>query len=149
MVEKTVIKAFEHCVREEFARADLEIYGINHYRPSYTAHVYFNDKRVPTDGFDEERISYAGCFSVFGHADCAGDDGHCIVPTGQRRFDDRPSHPLTKAFKRVVVTDALRRAIESGKKLSVTLVVFADAESDDVDGDRLLDFQGMQLVTFR
>lgn len=148
MVEKRVLKAFRHDVVEEFSRADLEFYGINHYRPSYTVHVYFNDKRVPTDDVDEERASYAGSFSVFGHAKCAGDDDHCIVPPGQRRFDDRPSHPLTKAFKRVVVTDALQRAVDAGERLSVTLVAFADAEADEVDG-KLLDFEGMQLVAFQ
>jgi hypothetical protein len=26
----------------DFRRADLELYGINHFRPSYTAHVYLN-----------------------------------------------------------------------------------------------------------
>lgn len=147
MVEKNGIKAFLHDVAGEFTRADLEFYGINHYRPSYTVYVYFNDKRVPTDDVDEERPSYAGSFSVFGHATCAGDDGHCVVPLGQRRFDDRPSHPLTKAFKRVVVTDALRRAVNEGEKLSVTLMAFTDAEPDEVDG-KLLEFEGMQLVTF-
>ena len=27
---------------EPFARADLEIYGIDHFRPSYVADIYFN-----------------------------------------------------------------------------------------------------------
>lgn len=35
---------------------------------------------------------------------------------GLRRFEDRPSHPLTRVFKRVVITDALRRALQTGAR---------------------------------
>ena len=48
----------------------------------------------------------------------------------------------------MVVTDALQRAVDAGERLTVTLVAFADAEPDEVDG-KLLEFEGMQLVTFQ
>ncbi len=36
------------------ARADLELYGIDHFRPSYTALVFFNDAAVTTANAEPE-----------------------------------------------------------------------------------------------
>ena len=130
----------------EFDKARLEIYGINHFRPSYSVRVFFNDKKVNKNTCTDDRESYAGTFSIFGHAQCAGDDGHCHVPTGQRRFDTRPSHPLTRAFKRIDVTQALKRVINDNAD-ELTITVFVAAENVEFEGKHLLDIQGMQLVT--
>jgi hypothetical protein len=132
--------------RLEFARADLEIYRINHFRPSYTAHVYLN--AADSDELEPTSDSYAGSFSIFGHRRCYGDEGHCDVHEHLRRFDDRLSHPLTRAFKRVIITDALRRAVRSGAR-TVTITLDAHAPADEVAADEpLLDFEGLQIATF-
>jgi hypothetical protein len=129
----------------EFARADLEIYGINHFRPSYTAHVYLN--APDTDDLEAGHASYAGSFSIFGHQRCSGDEGHCDVHEHLRRFDDRPSHPLTRAFKRVIVTDALRRVLQAGtREVTVTFVILTAGPVPA--GEPLLDYQGLQISTF-
>jgi hypothetical protein len=133
---------------EPFARADLELYRIDHFRPSFVARVFFNDPDLSVENASEDRPSYAGTFAVLGHQRCFGDEGHCEVPTESRRFDDRPSHPLTRAFRRVVVTDALRRVLPSGGELTVTLVVSARADDDAKDGGALLNLGGMQLSKF-
>jgi hypothetical protein len=129
-----------------FARADLEVYGINHYRPSYTAEIYLN-----VSGEEELRPDhefYAGSFSIFGHGTCVGSEGHCETHSHLRRFDDRPSHPLTRAFKRVVITDALRRALSSsGSEVTVTIAATALAGEGPGEGP-LLDFTGAQIATF-
>jgi hypothetical protein len=135
-----------------FARADLELYGINTFRPSFVGHVFFNAPDVDTDALDQPEAtqgdSYAGRFALFGHQRCVGDEGHCEQPTTRRRFDDRPSHPLTRAFRRVVVTDAFRRVVASGERLSVTILVIASADDDiEYDGP-LLDIDGLQVATF-
>jgi hypothetical protein len=130
----------------EFARADLEIYGINHFRPSYTAHVYLN--APDTDDLEAGHASYAGSFSIFGHQRCSGDEGHCETHAHLRRFDDRPSHPLTRAFKRVVITEPLRRALaEAAGRVTVTFVVVGPDEIPE-PADSLLDFEGLQISTF-
>jgi hypothetical protein len=135
-----------------FARADLEIYGINTFRPSFVGHVFFNDAAVDTDVLDApdatQRDSYAGRFALFGHQRCVGDEGHCEQPTARRRFDDRPSHPLTRAFRRVLVTDALRRIVTSGQDLTVTILVIASADDDIEYEGPLLDINGLQIATF-
>jgi hypothetical protein len=131
----------------DFSRADLEIYGINHFRPSYTAHVYLN---APASGeLEVSHDSYAGSFSIFGHGRCYGSEGHCEAHSHIRRFDDRPSHPLTRAFKRVVITEALRRTLQTGtRQLTVTFVVVAPDEDLPPGREPVLDFQGLQVTTF-
>jgi hypothetical protein len=147
MVERHVFGPFKHRASPTFQRADLEFFGINHFRPSYVARIYFNDPDVGPDNATEERESYAGSFAIFGHQRCSGDEGHCEVHEHARRFDDRPSHPLTRAFKRVVVTDALRRCLDRDE-LSITVVVASDPQETTESGEPLLDFQGMQITTF-
>jgi hypothetical protein len=137
-----------HATTDALARADLEFYRINHYRPSFTVLIFFNDPKVTARNASRERPSYAGNFSIFGHQRCVGSEGHCEVHVAARRFDDRPSHPLTRAFKRVTVTDALRRATAESESVTITLVAVADPNADvEFDGP-LLDFEGLQLTTF-
>jgi hypothetical protein len=105
----------------DFQRADLVFYGVDHSGPSYEARIYLNnpdaDLRTPRDAASH----YAGSFTIFGHAGCAGDAGHCEVPAGPRDpFDRRPPHPLTPQTKTVIVTDALRQVHDD--KLQVTVV---------------------------
>ena len=146
--EKYVFGPVRLAIGMDFSRADLELYRINHFCPSFVAHVFFNDEDVDVENADEDRTSYAGTFALLGHQRCVGDEGHCDVPTEARRFDDRPSHPLTRAFRRVVVTDALRRAVADTSEVTVTIIVTARAdESLEHDGP-LLDLDGLQISCF-
>jgi len=131
-----------------YRRAELEFYGINHFRPSYVARLFFNDPGVYVDSSTEKRPTYAGSFAIFGHSVCVGEEGHCVAHPHLRRFDDRPSHPLTRAFKRVIVTDALRRCQEEADELTVTVVATADMRRATAYEGPLLDFNSMQLTTF-
>jgi hypothetical protein len=152
MRKKRTFEPVEVEVSPTFTRADLELYGINHFRPSFTVWVFLNDPKVTERNADPERPSFAGSFSIFGHQRCVGDEGHCEVHEHARRFDDRPSHPLTRAFKRVIVTEALRRCIDAEGRGTVTvtaLAATADVDAADMKFDGpLLDFTGMQLTTF-
>jgi hypothetical protein len=147
MAEKYEYGPVQVEVPGDLARADLEFYGIDHFRPSYTALIFFNDPDVDVDSASEDRESYAGRFAIFGHQRCVGDDGHCEVHEHLRRFDDRPSHPLTRAFKRVIVTDALRRQAATGE-LKVTVIASADPEEAGEHEGPLLSFEGLQITTF-
>jgi hypothetical protein len=146
MIEKHVFGRIALDLPESLQRADLEFYGINHFRPSFTALIFFNDAEVDENSASADRESFAGSFSIFGHQRCSGSEGHCEVHPYARRFDDRPSHPLTRAFKRVVVTPAVQRV--GRKRLTITVIAASDpGEEADFDGP-LLDSQGMQLTTF-
>jgi hypothetical protein len=148
MAERHVYGPIEFTVSDAMTRADLEFYGIDHFRPSYVALVFFNDPDVNEANADEERASYAGRFAIFGHQRCVGDEGHCEVHDHLRRFDDRPSHPLTRAFKRVPVTEALRRLAGAGQ---LTITVIAAASPDEVGDypEPLLSFEGLKLTMFK
>ena len=148
MIERRIFGPLDHGITRPFARADLEIFGINTFRPSYTVHIFLNDIKIRKLDRIKERPTYAGRFSVFGHSKCVGDDMHCHVSMDTRRFDDRPSHPLTPAFRRVVITDALQKAIKAGKKITITFLGGTFAEKGDFEGKNLVEFSGLQIVTF-
>ena len=147
MIERYVFGPVPNTLTETMTRADLEFYGINHFRPSYLARIFFNDPDVDVDNADEDRPSYAGSFAIFGHPTCFGNDGHCEVHQHTRRFDDRPSDPLTRAFKRVVVTDALQHCV-GAPEITITVVASCDPDATMPEEGPLLDLQGMQLTTF-
>jgi hypothetical protein len=150
MMEVHAFKPFKPDFGRRFKRADLEIYGIDHYRPSYSGLVFFNAGKIDAAKVDGSHPNCGGMFSVFGHPECVGDEGHCS-PSVPGRFDTRRSHPLTRAFKRVTVTEALRAALEDGGKLQITIVV-SDGEGAGKRGDgapdRLFACDGLQIVTF-
>src|SRR5258707_16763 len=109
MIERYVFGPVRHDATASMSRADLEFYGINHFRPSYLARVFFNDPDVDAESAAEDRPSYAGTSAIFGHPTCFGAEGHSEARQQSRGFDSRPSNPLPRAFKRVVVTDDLSR----------------------------------------
>jgi hypothetical protein len=148
MIEVHTFGPISHHASGSMSRADLEFYGINHFRPSYVARIFFNDPDVDADSASEDRATYAGKFAMLGHPTCFGGEGHCVADNPRSRFDDRPSHPLTRAFKRVVVTDALRRWLDE-PQLRITVIVTSAPDSDPPEEGPLLDLHGMQLTTFR
>jgi tyrosinase len=128
-----------------FQRADLVLYGVDHSGPSFEARVFFNapDANVSTARDD---AAFAGSFTVFGHAGCAGDVGHCEVPTGPRDpFDRRPPHALTPQTKTVIVTDALRRVTDP--ELVITIVAVAPGGDGPIESDALR-LESFRLLTF-
>ncbi len=148
MIERYVFGPVRHDAQPSMSRADLEFYRVNHFRPSYLARIFFNDPDVDAESASEDRATYAGRFAMLGHPTCFGGEGHCEVPEHRRRFDDRASHPLTRAFKRVVVTDALRRYLNQAE-LTITVIVSSDPDATIPEEGPLLEFDGMQLTTFR
>lgn len=148
-VEKRILAPFAHGITEEFRRADLEFYGIDHLRPTFECLVFFNKKNLDEENLNLSKRTYAGNFTVFGHVDCWGGDGHCQDGSHRRRFDHRPSHPMTRAFKRLVVTRALRHAIKKDPdQLWVTLVVRTREHWEPTPDRSLLRYRGIQLTTF-
>ncbi len=142
---------FMHNLTAGFVRANLELYGLSHLRPSYEGLVYFNDTEINPDdeqSYDPGRPSFAGNFALFGHAQCWGGDGHCHDVVSGRRFDTRPSHPMTKAFRRVIVTRALSIAVEQSDKLRISIITRTQEDWEPDEDQRLLSCQGLQLATF-
>lgn len=129
-----------------FQRADLVFYGVDHSGPSYEARIFLNNPDAGLSTARDAEARFAGSFTVFGHAGCAGDVGHCDVPTGPRDpFDLRPSHALTPQTKTVIVTAALRALTDD--LVTVTLVPVRPGR----DGAELVDtlqFDYFRLLTY-
>jgi hypothetical protein len=136
-----------------FTRADLEFRGVDHSGPTYEARIFLDNKRADIKTARDAGEGYAGSFWVFGHGGCFGELGHCDIPTGPRGpFDKRPPHPLTPQFKTVIVTDALKRVLQTSdaKTLLVTVVpVVPETQFSLVKLDTdPLKFESVSLLTY-
>jgi hypothetical protein len=130
----------------EFSRADVTFYDVDHSGSSFEARVFLGNPDA-TRETSREDPSYAGAFHVFGHGGCFGEAGHCDVPTAPPDpFDRRPPHQLTPQTKVVVVTDALRRVLESGQDRTTVTVV---AETPGERADDVLAFARLRLLTYK
>ena len=77
-----------------------------------------------------------GSFSVFGHGDCFGDEGHCDVRDPVTAFDRRPPHQLVPTTRVLVATEAVHQYTAAGhRSVHVTAIAevrpsaLADADS--------------------
>jgi hypothetical protein len=135
---------------DRFYRIDLEIYGLDQGGASYEGRVFVNNPDANQETPKQDENGYAGSFYVFGHSGCFGDLGHCDVKMDRRDYDLRPSHPLTKMFTRLIVTEPMRRHVEKGEKIfSFTIVpVVRGGYSDMCDFENVLKFDRLSLVTY-
>jgi hypothetical protein len=133
----------------EFYRADIEVRGIEHGGATYQARIFLNNPGADEDTPRTAETGYAGCFHIFGHGGCLGDPGHCdVVP--REPHDPRPAHPLTPAFKIVPATDAVRRALQAGDEITVTIVPVILSTTPAVGRpDDVLKFDHVRVVTYR
>jgi hypothetical protein len=136
-------------IREgKFGSADLVFYEVDHSGPSFEARVFLNAPEAGIETPLELDAGFAGSFVIFGHGGCFGDEGHCEVPAKTKDpFDSRPLHPLTPQTKMVDVGDALQRARQDDKLLTVTVLAAVPgverAELKDV-----LFFSSMRLLAY-
>ena len=133
-------------------RADIEFYEVDHAGASYEGRVYINTPDADADTPTTPDAGYAGSYHVFGHGGCLGDPGHCEVKD-RREYDPRQAHPLTKAKKVVIATDAVERAIKGGGDATVTVVPiveplpYASVESKYIE--KPVDIGYVRIVTYR
>lgn len=134
---------------DEFTRADLVFYGVDHSGISYEGLVYVDLADGGLGTRDSER-GYAGSFTVFGHAGCYGDEGHCAPAQGfHDEFDRRLRHPLTPFTRTVVATDAVRRARREQRAVIDVLVVANVPEPEGAGDDQSpLRFESVRLLTY-
>jgi hypothetical protein len=137
---------------EDFIRADLEFRGVDHSGPSYEVRAFFNNPGADAGTACEVAEGYAGSLHVFGHGGCFGELGHCDVreePLGV--YDLRMPHQLTPQFKTLIVTEALRRLLQTGgaKSFSVTVVaVVPDNPTSRAKVADPLKFESVSLITY-
>ena len=137
-------------MENRFYRADLEIYGLEHGGASYEGRVFINNRNANQETPKTAENGYAGSFYVFGHGGCFGDPGHCDVSEHRREYDLRLSHPLTRMFTRLSVTEQIRRQIEKGAKDFIFTVVPVIKGGDPAmcDFENVFLCKQLSLVTF-
>jgi tyrosinase len=133
-------------------RADIEFYGVDHEGASYEGRVYLNNPDADENTGYSEEAGYAGSYHIFGHGGCLGDPGHCDVEP-RREYDPRPEHPLSRAKKVVVATDAVKRVIGQDDEVTVTVVPIVEPlPYEDVEPryvEEPVDIEYVRLVTYR
>ena len=134
---------------EDLSRADLVFYGVDHSGQSYEALVYV-DASDETFGERDPTRGYAGSFTVFGHAGCYGEEGHCLpADRFEDEFDRRAAHPMTPYTKTVTVTDTIRDALRAGKStVTVTVLAIVPDSALGAADPEPLKFRSVRLVTF-
>jgi hypothetical protein len=136
---------------DELSRADLVFYGVDHSGPSYEGRVFLGNPAAAADTPQDVEHGYAGSFTVFGHAGCFGDEGHCLPD--QRftdAFDVRLPHPLAPLTRTVIATAAVRRAIADPEITEVLVVVVAVMPEDELTAgyDEPLRYDSVRLLTY-
>lgn len=130
-----------------WATAELLVYGVDHSGPSYEVRVFVDAPDADVETPLTLQAGYAGCFTIFGHGGCFGDDDHCDP---NKRFSDaydlRLPHQSALQTKIVRVTDAVRQA--GADAVTITLVA---VEPDESGGPRSSDAfaaEEIRLVTY-
>jgi hypothetical protein len=135
-----------------FSRADLEFRGVDHTGPSFEVRVFLDNAAATPESNPDDSQGYAGSFYVFGHGGCFGETGHCDIREGTPSiFDLRLAHPLTPAFKTVVITGALQRLLQTsdGDTFQVTVVpVIRPNPTSIANTDDPLKFESVSLITY-
>jgi hypothetical protein len=134
-----------HYEHAPFYRADLELEGLERFGSSFIGHVFLDNPEADAATALKPENGYAGKFTVFGHAVCFGDVGHCDVPERVSPFDRRLEHPLTPINVSVEITDALNRARK--QRVTVTVLAFSSNLEDERKQD-VLRFQRLTLITY-
>jgi hypothetical protein len=141
---------------DEMSRADLVFYGVEHGGPSYEALIFIDNPEADADTPLDAGHGYAGSYTVFGHAGCFGEEGHC-EPADRftDEFDHRGPHPLTPWTRTVIVTDALKAAVrskdldEGNAAVTVTVVpVVTEVEHPVEHMPDAFHFSELRLLTY-
>lgn len=135
-------------IQKEFYRADLLFDGVDHAGASYEARIFLNNPKADDQTPTTLDNGYAGRYHIFGHGGCFGDVGHCEVSGPRRPYDPRYSHPLTAASKTVIATEAIRRAVNQGQEMTVTVVPIITSGTKLCDYENTLKFDRVSVVAY-
>jgi hypothetical protein len=133
----------------KFYRADLKFVEVDHSGATFEARVFLNNPAADENTPKTPDAGYAGSFYVFGHGGCFGDEGHCDVPKQQRPNDLRDPHPLVPKDFTVSITEALRRQLEKGPEIQITVVPVVMAATDKCDLTNVLKFTRFEILTYK
>jgi hypothetical protein len=132
---------------DKLYRVDLQFHGVDHSGPSYEGRVFLNNPQADQNTNTTLEDGYVGSYHVFGHGNCYGDVGHCDITKSISPFDYRPSHPLTPAFKRIKITDQIKKIARDKKELVVTIVPIVSGDTEDQSKD-IVKLERISIVSY-
>jgi tyrosinase len=138
-------------LENEFYRADIELHNVDHSGPSYEGRVFLNN---PAANHKTELTldnGYVGSYNIFGHGGCFGDVGHCDIPTVRRMYEYRPSHHLKPQYKRLIITDALKKLGGKTTKFTITIVPVLPGtfiEDTRLGNKDIVQFEKIGIITY-
>lgn len=132
---------------KKFYRADIEFHGIHHFGPSYEGRVFINNPEANDNTSTTLENGYVGSYHIFGHGPCYGDEGHCEVTQQISPYDWRPSHHLSPAFKRIRVTDQIKKLGEKTDEFVISIVPIL-APGSEVASEYSVMLEKISIVTY-
>lgn len=130
-----------------FYRVDLQFHGIDHSGPSYEGRVFINNPQADQNTPTTLENGYMGSYHIFGHGRCFGDVGHCEIRRAISPFDYRPSHPLTPAFKRIRITDQIKKIGNDRKEFVITIIPILSGSLEDQTED-VVKLERISIVSY-
>jgi len=131
----------------KFVRADLEFHGVDHSGPSYEGRVFINNTKANENTAMTLGNSFVGSYHIFGHGGCFGDVGHCDILKERLPYDYRPSHPLTPAYKRITITDKIKKIRMKTDEFVITIVPILAGGSEITNND-IVKLERISIVTY-
>jgi hypothetical protein len=137
-------------LENKFKRADIEIHNVDHSGFSYEGRVFLNNSEADQKTELKLEKGYVGSYHVFAHGGCYGDEGHCDIPKERRAYDYRPSHHLKPQYKRIIITDALRKLGKNTDRFTISIVPVlpGNPSENNVDGKKIVNFEKIGIVTY-
>jgi hypothetical protein len=136
-------------LENKFSRADIEIHNVDHRGASYEGRVFLNNPDADENTKLSQQNGYAGSYHIFGHGGCVGNLGHCDLLPTRPPYDKRPTQDLRPQYKRIIITDMLRKLGKRTSKFTITVVpvLFGKhiAESKVKD---ILKFERIGIITY-
>lgn len=138
-------------LENEFYRADIEIYGVDHSGPSYEGRIFLNNVKADKDTELNEKNGYVGSYHIFGHGGCVGNLGHCDLIPQRTPYDKRPSQDLRPQYKRITITDSLKQMGKDTNKFNITIVPVLYGEDSHLDlakEKKIVKFDKIGIITY-
>lgn len=116
------ISAEELSLEDDITRADIEFHGLDEAEASYEGRVFVNHPEAQADTPPTPDNGFAGSFFVFGvHGGHHANVGHREDQASPLARDPRRAH-AAKGRMVVTATDLLKRAVNAGQGVTVTVV---------------------------
>jgi len=136
---------------DDYARADVELHGVDLAVPSYEGRVFLNRPDADRDTPLDRDGGYLGSFFIFGKVNCWGDDDAHCTPASGRKFDRR-RNPTRYAKVRVRTPEGLLRQLveQAGGDVSLNVVAVIPDREDYArySPEDVLSFSRASIVTY-